>query len=448
MQSSRSRYRHIHPNSPIDMLRASTEAGMASMRQVLNQHKEAERIAQGKCTNCGKDGGVSLKSCSRCKAARYCDANCQLADFKARHKRECANFANPPTTSVFLTKPVAGEKYPQHPVFAHWHEHGVGCWVSTAGRIDCDLHTLTDSIDPSGYRARQERMAKDAAAGRQIMRTHKAAARSLLGMSVLVQNRRKDKTPILLFASRAEVVSQPSMTEAVMRGTAQGDKIDKFTKDRITRAAMGVAQDPWDKVPRLKVSYINGVEIKSDAPVPSNVKDAKEGIIALHTGEYAILQLQFRVGDGDGISKDWEAFGCLESLVLPWAPWDGTSPYSSLLSSLPSAQSPPTTQPSGSPSFPSSSTSSEVRGFALRAPFDQRAVRAHYEDFIERGEEAYMRSHFGDARTEMTRSAESMVAMMGEMLLGQVAEAGNTDVLVRRLRECGLGDIADKIGAR
>ncbi len=61
------------------------------------------------------------------RAARYCNQTCQLADFKSRHKRECANFINPPTTSAFLVNPVGNERFPQHPTFAHWHEYGVGC---------------------------------------------------------------------------------------------------------------------------------------------------------------------------------------------------------------------------------------------------------------------------------------------------------------------------------
>lgn len=82
-----------------------------------------------------------------CRAARYCDQTCQLADFKARHKHECANFVHPPTTSAFLTTPVPGERFPQQPVFAHTHEDGVGCWVSIAGRIDCK-YAIADTPTP------------------------------------------------------------------------------------------------------------------------------------------------------------------------------------------------------------------------------------------------------------------------------------------------------------
>lgn len=220
-------------------------------------------------------------------------------------------------------------------------------------------------------------------------------------------------------------------------------------------AAAGVAIDPWDKTPRLEVTYFNGQEVSlypsianlrysrhpeqvkyhPPSQLPSAVKDAKDGIVALNPGEYAILHLQFRVGDGTQISKDWEAIGLCETIRIPYALWDGTAPPSSLFPSLPLAQSP---AHAGGPG----------QGKALRAVFDQRAVRTHYAAFIELGEEAYIRAHFGDARADMVRSGERMMEMMGEMLLGQVAETGGTDVLVQRLRDMGMGDIADKIRGR
>lgn len=123
--------------------------------------------------------------------------------------------------------------------------------------------------------------------------------------------------------------------------------------------------------------------------------------------------------------------GACETIRIPYAIWDGTAPLISLASSLPLAQA------------PTSGT-----GKSLRAEFNQRAVRAHYADFIERGEEAYIRVHFGDARADMVQSGERMMEMMGKMLLGQVAQAGGTDVLAQRLRDMGMGDIADKIGTR
>jgi hypothetical protein len=154
----------------------------------------------------------------------------------------------------------------------------------------------------------------------------------------------------------------------------------------------------------------------------------------LNPGEYAIFHLQFRIGDGKHISKDWEAIRICETIHIPYALWDGTAAPSSLVPSLPLAQTPTPTITGN--------------GKALRATFNQRVVREHYADFIEHGEEAYIRTHFGDARADMARSGEQMMEMMGEMLLGHVAESGGTDVLVQRLRDMGMGDMADKLRGR
>lgn len=89
-----------------------------------------------------------------------------------------------------------------------------------------------------------------------------------------------------------------------------------------------------------------------------------------------------------------------------------------------------------------------MRGRLLRAPFDQRGVDEYFADFIEHGEEAYMRSHFGDARADMSRLADESMAVMGEALLAKVAQSGNTDVLIQRLRDSGLGELADKLASR
>ncbi|KAI0749344.1 hypothetical protein C8Q80DRAFT_619092 [Daedaleopsis nitida] len=178
MNSSRARYNHVRPSNPMDIMAASTQAGMANMRAKMNQIQEDERIAQGQCTYCGEKAGDTLKSCARCRAARYCNQTCQLADFKGRHKRECSQFAAPPITTAFLTKPVANERFPQQPPF--------------------------------------------------------------------VQNRRKEKAPVVVFGSCAQVVGYPSVTSSILRGSAQNDNLSN-TRDRISYVAAGVINDPWDK---------------------------------------------------------------------------------------------------------------------------------------------------------------------------------------------------------
>ena len=69
--------------------------------------------------------------------------------------------------------------------------------------------------------------------GRETIRTHKAAAHSLLDLAVLVQNRRKEKGAVLVFGSKVQAVAYPSTTETVLRGAAPlGENLVKFKHER------------------------------------------------------------------------------------------------------------------------------------------------------------------------------------------------------------------------
>ncbi len=85
------------------------------------------------------------------------------------------------------------------------------------------LQTLMESLDPVGMTSRMMHIlaAPARTASLETMRAHRACARSILTLRVLVQNRRKDKTPILVFASQSQVLSLPSSTAAVQRGAGQ-----------------------------------------------------------------------------------------------------------------------------------------------------------------------------------------------------------------------------------
>ncbi|OJT03812.1 hypothetical protein TRAPUB_5542 [Trametes pubescens] len=420
---------------------AAVDIGLRRVQLMFEAKKREERFAKGHCTFCGKaDVHTPLKSCGRCRSARYCNERCQLADFTQAHKGECGTFMHLPTTMAFLSTVETGERFPIHPLFAHWHQEHVGCWVSIEGRVDCSLQTLIESLDIAGIgdRIRQIMTGPAGTASCETMRTHRAYAQSLLSLRVLVQNRRKDRTPILVFASRAQVLSVASSTVAVQRGTAERerDNIATFTLDNEPRVAMGVAYDPWDNVPRLAIRQLNSVEIVNDGRVPAHVKDANNGTVLLKTGDFVVFQLQFRVGDGDTISKDWEALSALEALFVPWVPWDGVQEPATLAMSLPTVQS--------SPYADGTST----LGRLLRVPFDQRAIKDYYADFVERGEHAYLESHFGRGpASTMQTSDSSMNAMVTEMIRRIVRE-GNISAFIERMSDAGMENLVDKFVER
>lgn len=68
-------------------------------------------------------------------------------------------------------------------------------------------------------------------AGRRTIRTHKALDLNLLDLRVLVQNRRTDKTPILVYGARAQAEALPPMAFHVLRGEAEGENINNFIQN-------------------------------------------------------------------------------------------------------------------------------------------------------------------------------------------------------------------------
>lgn len=144
------------------------ERTIASIARLIAKRRQEKHAAKTHCTFCGKDADDArgpLRRCMRCRcvkfipivqdkinhrrrAAHYCDRDCQVSDYQARHKEECVNFVHPPTTDGFLTNPIAGERYPPQPLFAHSYSDGVGCWVTVEGCIDCKCVDLTARYHP------------------------------------------------------------------------------------------------------------------------------------------------------------------------------------------------------------------------------------------------------------------------------------------------------------
>ncbi|KAI0635895.1 hypothetical protein C8Q77DRAFT_1207809 [Trametes polyzona] len=183
----------------------------------------------------------------------------------------------------------------------------------------------------------------------------------LLGLRVLVQNWRGDEIPIVVFASRAQVVSQASLTAAVQWFAQARDTFVTFTEDRINRVAVCVANaldhkrqhrrgEIPDHIAHTSIPSVSDSEVESGAPLPQNIDDAKQVLVQVNTDEYFIVRLQSHVGNGDTISKD-----C------------------TLLASLPTAQS--------LPSLPNFAATGVNR--LLRPPFDQRAATADFANYIE-----------------------------------------------------------------
>ncbi|PNH08395.1 hypothetical protein TSOC_000004 [Tetrabaena socialis] len=83
---------------------SSGAGAYASPAGVRAADKVAGRDAR-QCGSCGKPNTIacSLKVCTKCRSAWYCDRECQKKDF-ARHKKECAGLAQAAATGPSVAK--------------------------------------------------------------------------------------------------------------------------------------------------------------------------------------------------------------------------------------------------------------------------------------------------------------------------------------------------------
>ncbi len=91
-----------------------------------------------------------------------------------------------------------------------------------------------DTLDPEVLRERYVRTMSGPAArdSRQIIHDNRACGRRLLTLRVLVQNRRKEETPILVYGSRAELISKTSSASAIQEGATERDNMILYERDK------------------------------------------------------------------------------------------------------------------------------------------------------------------------------------------------------------------------
>ncbi|RDX57343.1 hypothetical protein OH76DRAFT_1476752 [Lentinus brumalis] len=349
-----------NPDDPIDPADIAADMHYVSQLTAHRQEKKRKHVVNHRCTSCGKVDRKNLRTCSICRAARYCNKECQTADYKGYHKRECADFIHPPFTTAFLTEPTGPIMYAPETVFARGTQDGIGCWVSVKGATSTVLSSLVQELPlPPPEEA------------------HRVYAHCILTLKVLVQNRRKDRQNILVLAGNSHVVSTVESFSEIMKGHLEADPIHTFEDAHgETRALVGVAHGACEGRPRLHLDNYDGTD-------------------------FAVIRIQFRVGDGSTLDLDWQAIGSLESFWLPCvSPWDGSDArgHDRRLQKCLKART-------GTVVFPQ----------GLCCSFDPRSMVAYYRDMIFKGTLAFVESHYGPTETEAwCRRREDILRRYGE----------------------------------
>ncbi|TFK94087.1 hypothetical protein K466DRAFT_593913 [Polyporus arcularius HHB13444] len=188
------------------------------MRDIDADELQYEHSTLRRCSFCAGTSDAPLRQCSVCKSVRYCDHKCQLADYKAGHKRECSNFVTPPLTRTFLTRPTGNKTtYPKNPLFARGSHDGVGCWES-----------------------------------------------------------------IIVFGGRTCVVTNPGKAHDITKVQPDLEDITTYEERGGTVAALRVAQDPLCHLPRLAIKNVAGVEFRATDPPQTVLNKAQGIVYLAH----------------------------------------------------------------------------------------------------------------------------------------------------------------------
>ncbi|KAJ7096524.1 hypothetical protein B0H15DRAFT_825547 [Mycena belliarum] len=376
------------PKVDTNELMATSNAGIAAIRAGLDEKRAFTKEAKLSCDACRKQetSASPLQACSRCRSVRYCSRACQTAHFKTAHKRACASFEEPPLCRAFNTKVVLpGCSYPEHPVFACGVSEGMGAWISAGGTIDCRLATL-----PGGIKGRPEK--ESATVGQMMAMIPGLTPGKYLSMTVLVQNRTPGKgRPMVVVGMGIVAFASPKGTPIFMEGKEPGERSTTVDYPHLGRV-LGLAKVS------VQLTHFNGKAIKNPATCPA-VKDVAMSAVLLNLGDYAMFTIEFRAG-GPRVALDFEALELLAHVIVPAIPYDphAVGSYAQLL--------------------PRAAARDEV--CEIQARIDQDAVDAWYRDYKIKGEEAYIASHYGEARANMIGSgnqalSEMMKAMMSNM---------------------------------
>ncbi|KDQ14377.1 hypothetical protein BOTBODRAFT_187989 [Botryobasidium botryosum FD-172 SS1] len=370
-------------------------------------------------------------------SVRYCDATCQRKHFSAFHKADCKNFKDPPFTDYFNVRNRPGLNYPPAPIFAKVASDGVGCWVSAGCTRESALQR---TIDPT-WAYDSEGIIPPTNEGSRLLAEHKGLQRSLLTVQVLAQNRSKD--PIIMAAGRMVMIGTKFGSKRFREWECPGHELQDFPMGNTgeTRVGASVFKDAWG-IRRSSVLSVNGVPYLGNKTFPRSttapptppldkIKDPANGIVVLSHGDYAVLELQFRCGDGESCNFDINALVLCDCLMIPWMPWDGRVTASEVFMRM----------------TPSALVFefSHRRMKALCAPFDSKAIISYYEDFATHGLEGHLRTHFGDAQASSHIESEAMIESMRSTLVSQMRDHIGEDLLKtykERWMEDGLEDHA------
>ncbi|KAH8834722.1 hypothetical protein DL96DRAFT_1571512 [Flagelloscypha sp. PMI_526] len=293
------------------LLQATEVLGKA--REEVKNTKARKKDRKAICGRCDK-----LQTCSRCS----CSAQCQKEHWKGGHKAECSSFTYPPLAKCFDNADRPDVPWPIDPIFAQGNDQGLGIWVTTCGSNSGHLGQAFEPAD--GGHAGRDPMGPPsfqswAGVGRgrvPTAQTRKYVGSTLFSLRVAIQNRRKDDRVIMVYAGMTRVTVADFLEDFLLPEDKK-KVIRKESEDGIKT----ITVPPWvdyNGQTRSALLEINGFEAplgkfgddkeyhKPPRPTggPWNrVIDWGNGLIVLAPGDYAVVRVQFRLGDGKEVNS-------------------------------------------------------------------------------------------------------------------------------------------------
>ncbi|EJD41722.1 hypothetical protein AURDEDRAFT_186343 [Auricularia subglabra TFB-10046 SS5] len=312
--------------------REASQRVFDTARAEISARKARKKLIKTKCGRCGQGAtGTKLQTCSRCKSINYCSAACQREHWKAGHKADCNGFAHPPFAKHFDASDRQDVPWPEDPIFASQSMDGIGLWMTTHGSLSSLLQQAFEPIDlnatsttspqgpPSYQRWAGIAGPRSPAYGPALM---KYIGSTMLGLRVIVQNRRQDGRVMAVFPGEMELVIHARIKDNLLPDDLKKAKFMTTSGDHTPVMSI----PPWtdyNGVLRTGIIEFNGAEAPKGkfkgtmerpeeyepAAKPSGepwdrVIDWSAGSVMLAPGDYVVFACQYRVGDG----STWKAY--------------------------------------------------------------------------------------------------------------------------------------------
>ncbi|EJD41724.1 hypothetical protein AURDEDRAFT_186345 [Auricularia subglabra TFB-10046 SS5] len=425
-------------SSLFDASYAQAQSVLETAKSEHAARKTRKKLLKTQCGRCGRGAtGTRLQTCSRCKGVNYCSAVCQREHWKAGHKADCNGFTHPPFAKQFDRAEHDDVPWPVDPIFASVVQDGVGMWVTTHGSLDCLLQQAFVPVDQRAIRGADgppsyKRWAGIAGPNPDFGPERlKFIGSTLLGLRVVVQNRRQDGQVVAIFPGQMDLVVLAHLQDNLLPEDRK-KATQSILPDDGTQVMSVTPWIDYTGLLRAGILEINGVEAPTAKflgsreesgefePVPKpnggpwdRVVDWSSGSVMLGQGDYVVFACQYRIGDGVKCKTYPHVLAETVGVSLPMCR---------------------TEHKSGDKGWCERARSDVARAGGtdqLTAPIDQAYFAEYYGSYFDEGPDAFAAARLGSRATQLSEMDRTVMPAMFGMLMQSMSPEGRAEFLRR-----------------